>query len=234
MRKAVTLDLDECGGYCTKHFVNAVNEVSGENFTINDIVSYDPFKWTNAKGKLKPHHPLEAFYKIAASDIYKEMEQIEGFSQLTHKLKNDGYEISIITARIISLDNKIGKYVQNLDFYKKIDLNKINDKMENDTIDWLKKQDIEYNNIIFKRNKTPVIQSLDPLAHLDDAYKNLVNLECYKILMNTTTNEQKKSTNFFRFIEKETINPEQVIRVYNHLQTYDAIKKIEEHVLNSY
>ncbi len=205
-RKLISLDLDDCGLECADDFREYVNKVSGCNLKRHNQTTYNFSYCTDDYGNIPTaEHCLQAFENFILSRKYKNMKLIPGFRELTYKLKQEGYTVQISTARKVE-DDKLQKI------------------MEQDTYTCLKDKNIHYDTIIFNRNKKEVMKITKPLVHLDDAIKHLIGIQCFKALFHKHYNESEKSVTLDEFFK----NPEKysIPRIYDHDQTYHLIQYI--------
>lgn len=108
-------------------------------------------------------------------------------SQIIKKLRKQGHEIYIITARIgdVGIEEK-----------EKVE------KMKKMTIDWLKKYDIEYDKIFFSSSyKVPICQENNIDLMIEDRPKNIIELVDNNIKVmcyHNSYNEQCEGENIIR------------------------------------
>mgnify|MGYP000847963585 FL=1 len=125
--------------------------------TLDDIKrkeyeTYEIFKWDrDTEHEFWDNYMLE-YYKNAPARAFA--------SEVIKKLKEQGHNIYIITARGIS-EKELYSYLKDI------------------TKKWLKENDIYYDEIFFEKDKKKIIQEYDIDIMIEDYAKNIRNLEAY-------------------------------------------------------
>lgn len=209
MNKEITFDLDDFLYYCLATFTSHVNNNSGSDFSVNDITTYD-YRLLTAPNGISPKGDdlTNAMISMVDNDEFRTLKIIDGARKLTERVKKEGLNISIITARVLGKGER--KY------------NAINDKIKDDTFYSLREHGICYDEIYFVSNKFDLIKKIKPIAHGDDAIKHLRYISCHKILMDSMHNKKEKAYSVSDFSNKPS--RDKIIRVHDHEGTCNAIK----------
>ncbi len=167
-----------------------------ENNVLNDIKLYkyysgDCFDWGM--------HNEEIFWNKYIYDYSVNYPVRDFASEVINKLKNDGHEIYIITARVYTTEDSEN-----------------GEKMRKIVNEWLKKNDIYYDKIIFsKEDKRKYLLENNIDIMIEDSPYNIMSLRTVA----------KKIICFDAGYNKECIG-ENIIRCYSWYDIYNKIKNI--------
>ncbi|MFA5024048.1 MAG: hypothetical protein WC523_03790 [Patescibacteria group bacterium] len=177
MKAKILLDLDGVIANFCYSFRDFLNKNYNCNFNIDvEPASYDIGDWGCGIENINIDEVVSAWIKQGG---FSQIPSYPGTEDFVQSLMSN-YDVSIVTARVGDWDQKFSKNVQN--------------KIKQDTSDWLQKRNIPADRLFFIHDKIPFCQENEISIIIEDKLETAIKAskeKVHTILMNREYNQSK-------------------------------------------